>query len=198
MDDNLKQKVGLFAAASVGTRRDSATGITVEDFVRFEARDANGNLKWVEEIPNLVVTEGLNSLLTQYFKGSGYTATWFVGLIDNAGFTALAATDTAAKITTAANPPTTNGWQEITAYSESVRQTLVLGTASAGSIDNTASKAVFSINGTITVKGAFLSSIDTKGGTTGVLYGEAAFSATRSLVSGDTLTVTQTLTAASA
>lgn len=144
--------------------------------------------KWVEKVENLVTTEGKNDELTKYFKGSSYTAAWYVGLINNAGFSALAAADVAAQI------GGTNGWAEATTYSESVRQTLTLGSAASGSIDNTASKAVFSINGTVTIYGGFVDSVSTKSGTTGVLYGEAAFSSTRALISGDTLTVTVTLT----
>lgn len=166
---------------------------------KFECRDKDGNLKWVETIENLVPTAGLNDVLTKYLKGSSYTANWYVGLIHNTGFGSLQATDTAAKITTSApSAPTTNDWKESSDYSESVRQTLTLGTASSGSIDNTASKAVFTINATLTVNGGFVISDNTKGGTSGVLFGEASFSSTRSVVSGDTITVTVTITAATA
>lgn len=142
----------------------------------------------------IITTEGKNDTLNKYFKGSAYTATWFVGLVDNTGFTAFAATDTAAKITTTANPPTTNGWQESTIYSEANRQALTLGTPSAGSVDNSASKAIFSINGSGTLKGSFVVSNSTKGGTSGVLYGEGAFSATHVVASGYSVQVTVTLT----
>jgi hypothetical protein len=155
---------------------------------RVECHGADGKLKWVEERVNLVTTEGKNDVLTKYFKGSSYTAGWYVGLINNAGFSALAAGDTAAQI------GGSNGWTEATTYSESVRQTLTLGSASAGSIDNSASKATFSINGTVTIYGIFVVSTSTKSGTTGVLYGEVAFGSTRALSSEDTLTVTVTLT----
>lgn len=167
-------------------------GFMAHNIYRFEARDALGNLKWVEEVRNLTVTEGLNDILTQYFKGSSYTAGWFVGLINNAGFSALAAGDTAAQI------GGSNGWTESAGYSNSTRPALTLGSASAGSIDNTASKAVFTINTTVTIYGGFVVNNSTKSGTSGKIYGEAAFSTTRSLLNGDTLTVTVTLTAATA
>ena len=177
----------------------SALGLALHNVYTFECRDAAGNLKWVEEVPNLVTTQGLNDLLTKYFKGSSYTATWYVGLVNNSGFGAFAAGDTAAKITTSApNAPTTNDWAETTSYDESVRQTLTLGSASSGSINNSSSKAVFTISATVTVKGGFVISDSTKGGTSGVLYGEAAFASARSVVDDDTITVTVTLTAASA
>ena len=182
----------LKLAAAIGAGAGLAVGLAMRSVYRFEARDAQGRLKWVEEVSNLVTTQGLNDLLTNYFKGSAYTAAFYMGLVDNAGFSAFAAGDTAAQI------GGSNGWAESTAYSEGARQTVTLGSALAGSIDNSASKCVFSINGTVTLKGAFMDTSSTKGGTSGVLYGEAAFSQTRSLLSGDTLTVQVTLTAATA
>ena len=83
-------------------------------------------------------------------------------------------------------------------YSESVRQTLTLGTPAAGSVSNTASKATFSINGTTTIFGAFLTTSNTKSGTAGTLYGVVDFGSSRAVISGDTLEITVTLTAASA
>jgi len=53
---------------------------------------------------------------------------------------------------------------------------------------------VFSINATTTVGGAFLTSDNTKGGTTGTLFSAADFQSPgdRSVVNGDTLNVTYT------
>lgn len=150
----------------------------------FECRDANDNLKWQEERHNLVTTVGLNDSLTKHFKASAYTAAWFVGL--TTGTPTFATADTAASHA---------GWVEFVAYSETVRQTLTLGTAAAGSIDNSASKAIFTFNASGTVGGAFVITDSTKAGTTGILYGEAVLSSNRSVVTGDTLTVTVTLTA---
>ena len=151
-----------------------------------ECFDKDGNLKWKEDFHNLVTTVGLNDLLTQYFKGSSYSAAFYVGL--TAGSPTFDEADTMSSH---------GGWTESTAYSESVRQTLTLGTASAGSINNSSSKAVFSINGTATVGGAFVVTNSTKSGTTGTLYGGGAFTeGNRSVISGDTLNVQITLTAA--
>lgn len=192
-------KANINMDAQLGTNAGLLANIALKNTYRFECHDKFGNLKWVEEVPNIVVTQGLNDLLTKYLKGSSYTATWYVGLIDNASFGALAATDTAAKITnTTPNSPTTNDWQELSEYDETVRQTLTLGTASAGSINNSAAKAVFTMNATKTVYGGFVISDSTKDGTSGVLYGEAAFASTRAVVDDDTITITVTLTAATA
>jgi len=131
----------------------------------------------------ITTTVGKNDMLTQYFKGSAYTAAWYVGLVDNAGFTAYAAADTMASH---------GGWAESVAYSNANRVTWTGGTAAAGSIDNSASPAAFNINATATIRGAFMVTDNTKSGTTGVLHSEADFAVARSVISGDTLNVTAT------
>jgi hypothetical protein len=59
-------------------------------------------------------------------------------------------------------------------------------------ITNSSSVAVFSMNGTTVVGGAFLTSDNTKGGTTGILFSAGDFQSPgdRSVVDGDTLNVT--------
>lgn len=134
-------------------------------------------------VPNLTTTAGKNDQLTQYFKGSGYSAAWYIGLVDNAGFSAYAAGDTMSSHA---------GWAESTAYSNANRPTWTGGSVSGGSVDNSGAVAAFNINATATIRGAFQVNNNTKGGTTGTLYGEADFAASRSLLSGDTLNVTVT------
>jgi hypothetical protein len=145
-------------------------------------------LAWSEDGPNLVTTEGKNDALTQYLKGASYTAAFYVALVDNANFTAYAAGDTAAQING------TNGWDEGVPYSNATRVAWTGGTASGGSISNTASPAAFNINATLTVRGGFLDTSSVKSGTAGVLYGENDFAAPRAVLSGDTLNVTVTCT----
>ncbi len=169
-------------------------GIKLENYWEFKAYERlGGNLLWTRTIPNLLPTEALNNALTQIYKASAYTAAWYVGLVDDAGFTAFAAGDTAAQINGL------NGWTESVDYDEAVRQTLTLGSVSAGSVDNSASLSTFTINATITLRGGFICTDSTKAGTSGVLGGEAAFNeGTQNLVAGNVITVGVTLTAASA
>lgn len=151
---------------------------------RIECVKPDGSLRWVEENTNLVVNQGLDDILDKYFKGSAYTAAHYVGLTDSTP--TIAATDTMASHV---------GWTEITDYDEAVRQTLTLGAVSGQSVDNSATKASYAINATVTIGGSFLSTNNTKGGTTGILYGVAAFAAgDRAAIAGDTLNVTVTLT----
>ena len=147
---------------------------------------ADGVEKWVAEFDNLVVDAGLNDVLDKYLKGSTYTAAFYVGL--TAGSPTFAAGDTMSSHA---------GWTESAAYSQATRPALTLGAVAAKSVDNSASKAQFSINGTATIGGAFVATNSTKSGSTGTLYGGGAFTeGNRSVVSGDTLNVTVTLTAA--
>ena len=143
---------------------------------------------WTDEFDNLVVTAGLNDSLDKHFKGSGYTAAWYVGLTD--GTPTFAAGDAQAGHA---------GWVEVTDYDEATREALVLGSVAAGSVDNSASKAEFTMNASVTVGGAFLSTTSTIGGSVDTLYGGGAFTAgDRSVVNDDLLRVTVTLTAAAA
>ena len=148
--------------------------------------DSEGKEKWREVKKNLVTTVGLNHVLSSTLDGATQITAWYVGL--------KAAGSAAAGDTMASH----SAWAEVVAYSQAVRQTLTLGTAASGSIDNTASKATYSINGTATVAGAFINSNSAKSGTAGTLYGVVDFGSSRAVISGDTLEVTVTLTAASA
>jgi hypothetical protein len=147
----------------------------------------DGLLIWTEGFNNRVVTEGLNKILDATFK-TGFTApTWYVGLVDGAAAPSFQATD----VMTAHG-----GWTEKTNYSNATRPGWTPGTVSGGSVDNSAAKAAFSINASGTIAGAFLVTDNSKGGTGGTLYGEGSFAGgNRSVVSGDTLNVTVTLTA---
>lgn len=141
-----------------------------------ECVGADGQVKWVEEFDNLVTTEGKNDILDKYFKGSAYTASWFLGL---KGTGSAAAGDTLASHA---------GWTEQTPYSGN-RPAITFGTTSAGS--NTATAVSYAITGSATVAGAFVSSVNT--GTSGKLYSAGDFAASRSVVNGDTLNVTLTV-----
>lgn len=146
-------------------------------------------LLWETVVKNLVPMEGLNKYLDATFVSGLTGPLWYIGLINQTGFTAYDLTDTAAKITTSANPPTTNGWQELTAYSETNRQQWVPGSVASANVDNTLSPAAFTSSGSATILGAFMVSDNTKGGTSGVLIGEANFSAPQPVILGNVLDV---------
>ena len=148
---------------------------------------ADGNVKWEDEMHNLVVNTGLQSMVAVYLDGATQITTWYLGLITGPGSgTTIAAGDTLASHA---------GWTEFTNYSGN-RKTATFGTATTADpsvINNTASPASFSISGAGgTVAGAFLASVDT--GTSGTLFSASDFQSPgdRVVVSGDTLNVSYT------
>lgn len=136
------------------------------------------------DMPNGIVDVGLNSLLDVYFHNQAQIATWYIGLIDNAGFTALSNSDTMGSHT---------GWAESTAYDEATREEWVEDAAASRSITNS-TPAEFTMNATATLKGIFVTSVNTKGGTTGTLWSTAAFSSTVGVQDNDILRITYTVT----
>ena len=158
-----------------------------------ECHDKDGNLKWTAESKNLVVNVGL-----QYMAGTALTSvaqitTWYLGLYGAGASNTPAAGDTMSSHA---------GWTEYVNYSNATRVAATLVTATTANpsvVTNTASPAVFNINGAGgTVGGAFLTSGSAKSGTAGTLFSAADFGSPgdRAVVSGDTLSVTYTFSLA--
>jgi hypothetical protein len=149
---------------------------------------ADGVEKWRDTFPNLVVNSGLQLMNDTFFDGTTYTAAWYLGLITGpAASTTFNAADTMLSH---------GGWTEDTAYSNATRPQVVFGSATLADPSVIATTATsFSINGTTTVAGAFLTTDNTKGGTAGTLFSASDFTGgDRLLQSGDTLNVTYTFT----
>lgn len=143
----------------------------------------DGSLKWKDNIENMVVTEGLHHILDVLLKNAVTIDPWYIGLTD--GSPTPASGDTMSSHT---------GWTEIQAYDEASRPEFVdgsIGANTANTVDNQASVAVFTLNATVTVGGAFLVADNTIGGTTGPLLCVGAFNGgNKSADSGDKLEVT--------
>jgi hypothetical protein len=133
---------------------------------------------------NGVTTAGLNHILDTEFHAGTQVTTWYLGLINGSSTPTLAAADTMASHA---------GWTEYTTYSQTNRVAWDETAAAAGSTtSNTTSD--FSMNGSGTVAGGFLTSVSTKSGSTGTLFMTATFSGGNQTVSnGDTLKLTYTL-----
>ena len=168
------------SAAGIGRNSGMAESAIASGVYVVECFDADGNLKWSDQFDNLVTTVGKNDALDKYLAGSAYTATWYLGLIDSTGYTAVAVGDTAASHA---------GWTENTGYSQGARPVASWSAAAAGS-KALSTPAVFNMTATATIKGAILINNSTKAGTTGVLYSAGLFSGgDKPVQNGDTLNV---------
>jgi len=176
-------------------------GMGIEGWYHVVCRDKDGNVKWEDEFPNLVVAVGKQLLLDTLMRTTGtYTTVGpFLGLISNT-FTA-SASDTMASHT----------WTEFTAYTvggSAVRGTAVFaaststGATPANVTSSTASAITYTITGSGgTVYGCFLvtgsGAVSTQSSTAGVLYSEGLFSTAKTTTAGDTVSVTYSTTATS-
>ncbi len=142
-----------------------------------------GELIGTYEFPNGIVDEGIEYLLDAGFNGGSQVSTWYMGLVDNSGWTTWADADTMASHA---------GWTESQSYTEAGRPEWAAGAAASRQVTN-ATTTNFSINATATMKGIFVVSNNTKGGSTGTLWSTAAFSSTVATSNGDTIKVTYTV-----
>jgi hypothetical protein len=182
------------SGAEIARAGDMQEQTNIKGHYEVKCLDSEGNLRWVDGFENIVVNTGKIDLLTKYFKGTAYTAAFYLGLVDNAGFTTYAPGDTMASHA---------GWTESAAYSNATRPSVSFGTATAsGGSSNpgvagtgtiSTSATTFNINATATILGAFLTTDNTISGTSGTLYSVGTFTGgSRSVVSGDSLLVTYT------
>lgn len=171
-------------SASLIARTGANEDMAITGAYTVECFDSEGNLKWSEQIKNLVVTAGKNNMLDEYFTGVTYSAAWYLGLVDGASSPTYNAADTMLSHA---------GWTEFTAYSNGTRPAPTWNAATGGSKATNAT--AFNINGSGTVAGAFMTTNNTISGTTGTLFSAGNFSGgSRTVASGDTLNVTYTAT----
>ena len=188
------------AVATLQANASIPEGMGIEGYYKVECRDAQGNVKWNEEFPNLVVAVGKELLLDTLLRTSGtYTTVGpFLGLINNS--TTFAAADTMSSKT----------WTELTTYTvggSGVRGTAVFAAASSSGTTpsnvttSTATAITYTMTGSATVYGCFLvtgtGAVSTISSTAGTLYSEGNFSTAKTVTSGDTVTVTYSTTATS-
>jgi len=138
------------------------------------------------DVPNGIVDVGLNYILETMFNSGAQITAWYMGLIDNAGFTALDHEDVMSSHA---------GWVELDDYDEATRPEWTAGTAATRQITN-AVTVDFTISATKTVYGLFIcggTGAATKNATTGTLWSTAGFGSTVSVNDGDVLKVTYTV-----
>ena len=177
-------------------------GMGIEGWYHVVCRDKDGNVKWEEGFPNLVVAVGKQLMLDTLLRTSGtYTTVGpFLGLT-NASLTP-AATDTMSTIVPSKE------FVNYTVGGSAVRGTAVFaaststGSTPSNVTSSTATAVTYTITGSGgTVYGCFLvtgtGAVSTQSSTAGVLYSEGNFSTAKTTTSGDTVSVTFSTTATS-
>jgi len=176
--------------------------VGIEGVYHVVCRDAEGNVKWEDQFPNLVNAIGKELMLDTLLSGTSYTTVGpFLGLISGASPTFTAA-DTMV---------THAGWTEFINYTvggSAVRGTASFtsatssGTTPANVTTNAAAAITFTITGAGgTVGGCFLvtgsGASSTLSNTGGTLYSAGAFATAKITTAGDTVSVTYSTTATS-
>jgi len=199
---NEKASCGDNAVATLQANVTIPEGMGVEGFYKVVCRDAAGKLKWEDEFPNLVVAAGKQLMLDTLLRGSAYTVVGpFLGLTKVS--LTPAATDTMTTLVT-------TNVAELTTYTvggNAVRGTasFAASTSSGATPSNvttsTATAITYTMTGSATVYGCFLvtgsGAVSTLSSTAGTLYSEGNFSTSKTVTSGDTVTVTYSTTATS-
>lgn len=193
---------GDHAEVKMQSNVQGAETVGVAGYYHVVCRDADGNIKWEEEFPNLVNAIGKELMLDTLLSGSSYTTVGpFLGLISGSSPT-FDAGDTMASH---------GGWTEFINYTvggSSVRGTAVFGaaTSTGASPTNVTTKTASAITYTITggggtVGGCFLvtgsGASSTQNNTSGTLYSAGAFATAKITTAGDTVAVTYSTTATS-
>lgn len=120
---------------------------------------------------NRMPAEGINDVVTAYFKGGAGPANLYIGLWS--GTHTPNGSETAANLASLVT--------EVTNYTQATRMLLNLGAVVDGGVSNAADIARFDMMGAATVNGAFLSTTSAKGSSTGKILSVVRFANPRAV-----------------
>jgi hypothetical protein len=178
-------------------------GMGVEGSWHVVCRDKDGNLKWEEEFPNLVVAVGKQLMLDTLLRGSAYSVTGpYLGL------TRISLTPAATDTMTTLVSTNAAEFVNYTVGGSAVRGTAVFaaststGATPSNVTSSTASAVTYTITGAGgTIYGCFLvtgpGAVNTQSSTAGTLYSEGNFATAKTTTAGDTVSVTYSTSATS-
>lgn len=192
------------AEVSMQANVEVPAGMGIEGWYHVVCHDKNGNFKWEEKFPNLVVAAGKELMLNTLLRTSGtYTTVGpFLGLTKVS--LTPAATDTMTTLVTTSAAEFTN----YTVGGSAVRGTAAFaaatssGTTPSNVTSSTATAITYTITGAGgTVYGCFLvtgtGAVNTQSSTAGTLYSEGNFATAKTTTAGDTVAVTYSTSATS-
>jgi hypothetical protein len=206
----MTKELSNFGDNAVATMHANVTApeiTSIEGHYHVVCRDKDGNVKWEEGFPNLVVSAGKQLLMVTLLRGSSYTVVGpFLGLT-KATWTFTAA-DTMTTVVTTNSGEFTNYTVLVASTPTAVRGTAVFAasTSSGSTPSNVTTSAATSITYTITgaggtIYGCFLvtgsGAVSTQSSTAGTLYSVGNFASSKVVTAGDTVAVTYSATATS-
>ena len=200
-----KSNLGDISVASVTRGAGSDETLGIQGVYHVVCRDSEGNIKWEDDAPNLVMAVGKQALFDYYFGATGTaggTASGanYLGLCG--GTATYAAADTMASHTWTevggTNAPAYTGNRQSPSWSAATSA----GTTPSNVTTKTASALTFAMTSSGTVNGCFINSgasaSATKDTTTGILYSAGNFTGgSKTVASGDSLAITYSTTATS-
>ena len=204
MNQNEKGGFGDNATITLNAGANSNEVLGVEGHYHVVCHDKNGNLKWEEKFPNLVVAAGKELLLNTLLRTSGtYTTVGpFLGLTKVS--LTPAATDTMTTLVTTNAAEFTNytyggsavrGSATFTAATSTGTTPSNVTTSAAGALTYTITGAGGTVYGCFLVTGS--GAVNTQSSTAGTLYSEGNFATAKVTTAGDTVSVTYSTTATS-
>ena len=199
-----KQGFGDQATITLNAGANSNEVLGVEGHYHVVCHDKDGNLKWEEKFPNLVVAAGKQLLLDTLLRTSGtYTTVGpFLGLTKVS--LTPAATDTMTTLVTTNAAEFTNytyggsavrGTATFTAATSTGTTPSNVTTSAAGALTYTITGAGGTVYGCFLVTGS--GAVNTQSSTAGTLYSEGNFATAKVTTAGDTVSVTFSTTATS-
>jgi hypothetical protein len=132
---------------------------------------------------NSATDPALTDLINTYFLSGSQYPNWYFGVISSTGFTGLSSADTMSS-----HP----GWSEVTAYTGAQRLAWAPLLVTGRSVQNSL-PAILTMNGNVTMKGLFIASDNTKGGTAGLLWASGLFTGDQQVVSQQVAKLTYSL-----
>jgi hypothetical protein len=200
---NETSNFGDHAEISLQTKANIPEGMGIEGWYHVVCHDKDGNFKWEEKCPNLVVAVGKQLMFDTLLSGSSYTT---VG--PYLGLTKVSLTPAAADTMTTLITTNAAEFINYTVSGSAVRGTLSFSAASSTGTtpSNVTSKTASAVTYTITstggtVYGCFLvtgtGAVSTQNSTAGTLYSESNFGTSKNTTAGDTVSVTYSTTATS-
>lgn len=143
--------------------------------------DPDGRVVAIDRVKNAATLAGITAMFDDFFNAGTQKTQWFFGLIDNSGYSTVDEEDT---------PASHPGWDEAVSYSGNRPQWGDL--VSAGGIITNASPGIIVATADMLLKGLFIVSNSTKGGTLGTMWCTGLYGSVRTLNAGNSLRLTYT------